>query len=320
MKPPFKITSKIVNLCAGISRVIGQCEGLKAFPPTPQLRRHNRIKTIHASLAIEGNSLSESQVTDIIDNKKVLGPVQDILEVKNAVKVYDLIKQYDVSSLKSLLSAHKTLMKHISTDAGKLRAGNVVVMKGRKIIHMSPKYTQVPRLISNLLEFLKKEKDVHPFIKSSVAHYELEFIHPFSDGNGRMGRLWQSAILINDYPVFEFIPVESLIKIKQKAYYKALSISDKKGESTAFIEFMLTAIKEAIEEFIKDIRPVPQTCKTRLISAAQHFGKVYFSRKKYMQFHKDISPATASRDLLFGVKSTVLQKAGSRALTRYKFF
>ncbi|MFH2084989.1 MAG: Fic family protein, partial [Candidatus Omnitrophota bacterium] len=143
--------------------------------------------------------------------------------------------------------------------------------------------------------------------------------HPFSDGNGRMGRLWQSAILINTYPVFEFIPLESLIKDKQKEYYEALSTSDQKGESTVFIEFMLMIIKDAIEEFVKEIRTAPQTCKTRLASAVQHFAKVFFSRKEYMQFHKDISSATASRDLLFGIKNKILKKSGCASLTRYKF-
>ncbi len=319
MKPPFKITPQIVNLCADISRAVGRCEGFKIFPPAPQLRRHNRIKTIHASLSIEGNTLSESQVTDILDNKRVIGPEKDILEVKNAVKVYGMIKQYNVGSLKSLLTAHKILMKGIAEDAGKLRSGNVGVMKGGKIIHMAPKYTRVPKLMGDLFDFLKKEKTIHTFIKSCAVHYELEFIHPFSDGNGRMGRLWQSAILISDYPVFEFMPTESLIKKNKQAYYRALAASDKNGDSTVFIEFMLAIIKEAMAEFIKDIRVVTQTLETRLLSAAGHFGKAIFSRKEYMQFHKDIASATASRDLLAGIKNKMLQKSGRLALTRYKF-
>ncbi len=319
MKPPYTITSKILKLCTDISRIVGQCEGLKISPPRPQLRKQNRIKTIQSSLAIEGNRLSESQVTDLIDNKSIIGPTKDILEVKNAIKAYASIKTYDIYNLQSLLSAHKIIMQGLIKDAGKLRSSNVGVIKGEKIMHMAPKYTMVPKLVNNLFDFLKKEKDTHTFIKSSVFHYELEFIHPFSDGNGRIGRLWQSAILLNAYPIFEFVPIESLIKRKQKDYYHALEASDKKGASTFFIEFMLAIIREAMEEFIKDIRPSPQTHKTRLASAQQHFSKTFFSRKEYIQFHKNISSATASRDLSFGIKNKILQKSGQKALTRYKF-
>lgn len=319
MKPPFNITPKILKLCTDISRIIGQCEGLKLSPLRPQLRRQNRIKTIQSSLAIEGNRLSESQVTDLLDNKRVIGPGKDILEVKNAIKAYDSIKTYDIYNLKSLLSSHKTLMQGLIKNAGKLRLSNVGVMKGNKIMHMAPEYTMVPKLVNDLFDFLKKEKDIHVFIKSSVFHYELEFIHPFPDGNGRVGRLWQSAILLNAYSIFEFVPIESLIKRKQEAYYHALKVSDKKGASTFFIKFMLTIIQEAMEEFVKDTRPLPQTYKTRLTSAQQHFSKTFFSRKEYMQFHKNISSATASRDLLFGTKGKILQKSGQKALTLYKF-
>jgi Fic family protein len=319
MKPPFNITSQIVNLCTDISRIVGQCEGLTLSPLAPQLRRHNRIRTIQSSLAIEGNILSESQVTDILENKRVIGPAKDILEVKNAVKAYDLMKTYDIYSLKSFLSAHKILMQGLIEDAGKIRSRNVGVVKGKEVVHMAPKYTMVPKLLDSLFYFLKQEKETHSFIKSSIFHYELEFIHPFSDGNGRIGRLWQSAILLNAYPIFEFVPVESMVKIKQKEYYRALALSDKKGNSTPFIEFMLKTILQCLEEFIKDIRLSPQNSQTRLSFAQEHFSKSFFSRKDYMLLHKTISSATASRDLSFGVKNKLLKKSGQKALTMYQF-
>ncbi len=319
MKIPFSISTKIINLCTDISFIVGQCEGLKVSPPSPELRRQNRIRTIQSSLAIEGNRLSESQVTDIFDNKRVIGPAKDILEVKNAIKAYALIRSYDIYSLKSMLKAHSTLMQDLIKETGTLRSSNVGVFKGDNVVHMAPKYLMVPELMDNLFHFLRKERDLHAFIKSSIFHYELEFIHPFSDGNGRIGRLWQSAILLNTYPVFEYIPVESMIKKKQKEYYRALQLSDRKGNSTAFIEFMLITIKDAMEDFIKNARPGPQNSKTRLSLAKQNFGKQFFSRKDYIQFHKIISSATASRDLLFGAKNKILQKSGHKALTRYRF-
>ena len=319
MKIPINITSKLVNLCADISRIVGQCDGLKVSPPSPDLRRHNRIRTIQSSLSIEGNTLSLSQVTDIFNNKRVIGPAKDILEVKNAIKAYSSIRSYNIYSSKSMLKAHKILMQGLTKDAGTLRSSNVGILKGNNVVHMAPTCIMVPKLIGNLFNFLKTEKGLHVFIKSSIFHYELEFIHPFSDGNGRIGRLWQSAILLNTYPIFEYVPVESMIKRKQKKYYRALQLSDKKGNSSPFIEFMLITIKEAMEDFIKDARPEPQNSETRLSLAKQNFTRQFFSRKDYILFHKTISSATASRDLLSGVKNRILQKSGHKALTRYRF-
>ncbi len=319
MKPPFKIIPKIVNLCSEISRLIGQCEGLKLSVPSPQLRRHNRIKTIHSSLSIEGNTLSESQITDIVDHKRVVGPKKDIQEVKNAIRAYQQIRKYNIYDLKSLLFSHKLLMQGLSKDAGKLRSTNVGIMKGKKVVHMAPKHNLVSELIHRLFLFLKSKDDVHPLIKSSVFHYELEFIHPFTDGNGRVGRLWQSAILLNDHSVFEFVPIESVIKKRQIKYYQALEKSDRKGDSTTFIVFMLDAIREAMEGFISESIPQTQTSKIRLTLARSHFKKRIFSRMDYIKLHKTISTATASRDLLRGVKTKILKKAGKKALTKYQF-
>ncbi len=317
--PPFQITVKMLNLCSETTRLLGQFEGLKVPIAQPQLRRQNRIKTIYSSLAIEGNRLTQEQVTDILNNKKVIGPQKDILEVKNAIKAYDLITTYKVDDLNSLLKAHLTMLQKLADDAGCLRGKNVGIFKGQEVMHMAPKYQMVPKLMADLFSFLKRKDDLHPLIKSSVFHYEFEFIHPFSDGNGRIGRLWQTAILSKFHPLFEYIPVESIIKEKQKQYYKVLGQADKKGDSTDFVEFMLQVIHQAVKELLFNIKPESQTAETRLTLAKEYFKNKDFSRKDYLLFHKNVSSATASRDLLLGVKNKILKKQGSKALTRYSF-
>ncbi|MEA3493639.1 MAG: Fic family protein [Candidatus Margulisiibacteriota bacterium] len=319
MYPPFKITAGSLNLCAEINRLLGRFEGLKGPIPQPQLRKKNRIKTIFSSLAIEGNQLTEQQVTDLVNHKRVIGPQKDILEVKNAIMAYDLIHSYKVNRLDSLLKAHQTLLNSLAEDAGFLRSRNVGIFQGTKVAHMAPKHQLVPKLMGKLFNFLKRKDNLNPLIKSSVFHYELEFIHPFSDGNGRMGRLWQTVILRKYHPLFEYIPVESIIREKQKEYYRSLAEADKAGNSTRFIEFMLKVILQAVSKLLVNIRPQVQTAKTRLRSVRDHFQKKLFSRKDYLAFHKDISTATASRDLLFGIKHKIINKSGARALTQYRF-
>src|SRR3989338_3890963 len=215
MKPPFTITSAILNLCSEITLLLGKYEGLSLPVPQPELRRHARAAGIQSSLAIEGNTLTVEQVTDVIDHKRVSGPAKDIREVKNAVAAYDKIAEYDPDDLGSLLQAHKVLMDGLVKDAGKLRKTNVGVRAGARIVHLAPSYARVPELMDGLFTFLKNEQDLHPLIRSSVFHYELEFIHPFSDGNGRIGRLWQSVILYNYRKIFEYIPVETVIRRRQ---------------------------------------------------------------------------------------------------------
>ncbi len=319
MKPPFQITSAILNLCAEITLLLGKIEGLQQPIPQPELRKHNRIRTIQSSLAIEGNTLTIEQVTDIINNKKVLGPAKDILEVKNTIKAYEKLTQYDAMSLKSLLEAHNILMTDLLTQAGKLRTKNVGVKAGEKIVHMAPPHDQVPTLVNELFLFLREEKDLHPLIKSSVFHYEFECIHPFMDGNGRLGRLWQSVILYNYRGIFEYIPIESVVRQRQAQYYQALQKSDQNGEATEFINFMLEAIYDAVIEFIKEFRPVVPSAATRLQSAKDRFKKTVFSRSDYLQANVGISNPTASRDLAEGVKTKLLKKTGDKALTKYQF-
>lgn len=247
--PPFTITSKIIDLISKISEKIGEINSLESSTQHVNLRKENRIKTIHSSLAIENNSLSIEQITAIIEGKRVFGAPNEIQEVKNAVQVYELLLTLDSRNEKDLLRAHGIMMKGLVTRNGKYRKDGVGIFDGKEVVHVAPPAERVPILMSDLFYWLKNA-DAHPLIKSCVFHYEFEYIHPFQDGNGRIGRLWQSAILKDWRKVFAWIPVESLIKENQADYYKVLNVSDSNADSTAFIEFMLDLILNTIEEII----------------------------------------------------------------------
>lgn len=319
MRPPFQLTPKILTLVSEISLLLGRYEGIHAPAPQPKLRRQNRIKTIQSSLAIEGNTLDLSQVTAIFENKRVLGPQKDILEVRNAIELYERLHEFNPNSLKDLLKAHSILMKGLAEDAGRLRAGAVGILKGSKVSHIAPPAKQLPKLVDDLIAYIKKEKDLSPLVIASVFHYELEFIHPFSDGNGRMGRFWQTLILSKFNPIFAYIPIESIIKQRQQAYYEVLEQSDKKGDSTSFIEFSLETIRDALKDFLDDLKPEPATPEVRLNIAKNEFKQREFSRKDYLKLLKTVSTATASRDLILGVKLNILEKFGTKAVARYRF-
>lgn len=216
-----------------------------ARPLSPQLRKENRIRTIHASLAIENNTLSLEQVTDIIDGKPVIGPPRDIQEVRGAVAAYEKLEAWTPHSLKDLLAAHALLMHDLVENPGKLRTGGVGVFQGNKVIHMAPPANLVHGHLENLLQWLKTT-DEHPLITSCVFHYEFEFIHPFDDGNGRMGRLWQTLILSKWKPVLAYMPVETIVRNRQSEYYASLGQADAQGEATKFIEFMLQALHDTL--------------------------------------------------------------------------
>jgi len=250
--PPFKITSNILNLVSQISELIGKLEVLSPSAMTPKLRKENKIKTITGTLAIEGNTLGIEKVTAILDGKRVMGSMREIAEVNGAIKVYDALDSFDYKNLDDLLLAHKMLMEEILTNAGSFRSSNVGVGGTDGVVHVAPPHSHVAQLMQDLFSWLSSS-DTHPLIKSSVFHYEFEFIHPFIDGNGRIGRLWQSLILYNYKSIFSAIPIESVVKESQQAYYNALEKSGDMGESTPFIEFMLEAILEA--------------CKTELINS-----------------------------------------------------
>lgn len=249
-KPPYEITTSILNKVAAIMRMIGKFSSMNNLNSQPLLRRKNQIKSIYSSLAIENNQLTESQVKDLINGKLVIGPPKDVLEVQNAIKVYEHLQDINPYSQKDLLKYHKILMTSLIFDAGSYRKGQVSVFDDEKVIFMAPSADRVPALMNNLYDYLN-HYDENILIKSCVFHYEFEFIHPFSDGNGRMGRLFQTCLLAKQEELFYYLPVESIIKKNQQSYYEAISRSNQEGASTLFIEFMLDAIIETMHETLK---------------------------------------------------------------------
>jgi len=319
MEPPFTITKKINLYISEISRYLGKYEAIFEPLPNVQLRKKNRIKTIKSTLAIEGNTLTEEQITAILSGKKVLGKPKEILEVKNSVSLYENLNKFKPYSIRSFKSAHKILMQDLIKNAGLFRTTNVGIWQGSKVKHVAPKAIMVPELVEKLFIWAKKTQDLSPLIKSCVVHYELEFIHPFEDGNGRMGRFWQTVILSEFEEIFRYLPIESLIEKNQKEYYNVLEICDKNGESTQFVEFILRVILESLSEFLAPIKTVKIDQDKRLTKASEYFGKKEFSKKEYLEFLKSISSATASRDLYDGVSKKYLCAIGQKNQTKYKF-
>jgi Fic family protein len=315
MKPPYKITGKILKLVALISEKIGEVNSAHLNKPPTELRKKNRIKTIHSSLEIEGNTLTIEQITAIVENRRVIGPKKDILEVKNAIAVYDYLDSLNPFDFESFCEAHGILMKGLIKSAGILRSKPVGIVKGSEVAHIAPPVEMLKPLMNDLFDYLKNDDDL-VLIKSCVFHYEMEFIHPFIDGNGRMGRLWQTFILKDSYPVFEYLPIESLIKERQEQYYESLGKSDNTGESTVFIEFMLEIILESLEELL-NIQNVSLTNINRLNLFKSIIKKDYFSRKEYLKNFRKISSATASRDLKFAVENGLIEKIGDKNTARY---
>lgn len=314
MKPPYEITPKILKLISSISEKIGEVNANYLSKQSPQLRKQNRIKTIQSSLQIEGNTLTEDQITALIDNKRIIGPEKDVFEVLNAIKVYNKLNKYKIHSEKDFLNAHASLMNGLIKNAGKYRNQSVGIVKGNDIEHVAPPFQNVPYLMKDLFEYLKDDQEL-TLIKSCVFHYEMEFIHPFIDGNGRMGRLWQTVILINDYQIFEFLPFETLISATQDEYYKSLSMSDKSGKSTPFIEYMLGVIEKSLSQLLNYNNRILKD-----IDRLEYFlnqGYKEFSRKDYMNVFKDIASATASRDLKKGIELNLFKSSGQLNKTKY---
>ena len=289
--PPFVFTSKIVNLIADISEKIGIFTAVSENPLHVELRRKNRIQTIHSSLAIENNSLSIEQITAIIEGKRVWGAPNEIQEVKNAVQAYELLLDLDPYNEHDLLRAHRLMMADLVDGNGKYRTDGVGIFNGEGLVHIAPPADRVPFLMSDLFAWLK-ESDVHPLIKSCVFHYEFEFIHPFQDGNGRMGRLWQTVILKEWKGVFAWLPVETMIKENQSDYYETLKVSDKNADSTAFIEFMLDIILKEIEKNIAKQDKV--TVKVPANVTLKVPAKVTVNQEKIIQAIKDNPYVTQS--------------------------
>ena len=317
VKPPYKITGKILKLVAAISEKIGEVNSAHISKPPTELRKKNRIKTIHSSLEIEGNTLTIEQITAIVENKNVVGPKRDILEVKNAIAVYDYLDKLNPFSFNSFCEAHGILMNGLVESAGKLRGKPVGIIKGSDVAHIAPKSDMLKPLMNDLFDYLQNDEDL-VLIKSCVFHYEMEFIHPFIDGNGRMGRLWQTLILKEVYPVFEYLSIEALIKERQDKYYETLGQSDNAGESTVFIEFMLEIILESLEDLL-NIQNVSLSNIDRINLFKSVVKDEYFSRKEYLKNFRELSSATASRDLSSAAEKGLVEKLGDKNTTRYKF-
>jgi Fic family protein len=315
MNPPYEITSRILQLVVSVSHKLGQINAKYLDKPSTNLRKTNRIKTIHSSLGIEGNTLTEEQITALLEKKRVVGPKKDVLEVLNAIQVYDKIHSFDPFSTLSFLEAHQLLMNNLVEDNGRFRKKGVGIMAGDNIAHVAPPSENVPHLMNDLFHYLKNSQD-SVLIKSCVFHYEMEFIHPFVDGNGRMGRLWQTLILMQEYPVFEFIPFENIIQQTQSAYYQALAESDRSGNSTSFIAYMLTVIDEALGDMLDNRNP-GMLAEDRLAYFSDR-TKLPFTRKDYMHVFKEVSTATASRDLKQGVDLGLFHKEGDKKKTIYR--
>lgn len=280
-KPPFTISEKILNLVADIMELVTKITLSEVEGINPKIRRDNRIKTIQASLAIENNSLSLDQVTAIINGKRILGPGQDIKEVKNAYEAYELLLDFDPYSPSSLLQAHKILMSDLTKEAGIFRSGGVGVFAGEQLVHMAPLAHLVPEQVKALLDWAENS-EVHPLIKSSVFHYEFEYIHPFSDGNGRMGRMWQTLILYKWKKIFGWLPVETLIKERQEKYYEVLGECDKAADSGLFIEFTLEAIYDILAD-ISNTEQVTEQVTKQVLKLLDAIGQDTLSGKEIME-------------------------------------
>ena len=271
-KPSYKITPKIIDLVSKISEAVG------SFYTQEELRLHriNRIKTIQGSLAIEGNTLTLDQITAILDGKPTIAPINEVQEIRNAIKAYELLETLNPNSLDDLLKANLTMDAGLIDDAGHFRSGGVGVASGEEIIHYAPPAERVPQLMKDLFEWLNSTAE-HPLIKSCIFHYEFEFIHPFSDGNGRTGRLWQTLILANWRPVFKNLPIENIVYKYRKEYYKAIAVSGGEDGCTPFIEFILGVIDETLalesstphstrDKIIEQLRNNPKITRNELAS------------------------------------------------------
>ena len=249
-KPPFEITNQIIDYVVEIAELVGRLTAASPLSTSPTLRRTNRIRTIHGSLAIEQNSLSLEQVTAILNGKHVLAPPKDIAEVKNAYEIYERLDELDPYSVDDLLTAHGIMTRGLVDESGVFRTRPVGVVDSEgHVLHFGTLPQYVPDLVMELLDWVKTS-EVHMLIRSCVFHYELELIHPFADGNGRVGRLWHTLLLSKWNPAFAWLPVESIIHDRQQEYYAAINASNDAGESTVFIEFMLSAIKASLMDVI----------------------------------------------------------------------
>ncbi len=316
--PPFRLTREVLAALVAVERLIGRLEGLSVPRPEPRLRRKNRVRTVRGSVSIEGNTLSVDQVTALLDGKRVVGPPREVQEVKNAIDAYELAPRLRIGSRVDLLEAHALMMRGLVPDAGRFRSGSVGIVHGERVVHLAPPAGRVPELMDHLLKWLRTSSDPE-VVKAIVTHYELVFIHPFSDGNGRIARLWQHAALLRVSSAFAYAPVESVIRERQARYYAAIRRSNLAGYSTAFLAFSLGALRQALEELLEDFRPEPVSPERRLVVARANLGRGWFTRADYLRLWKTITPITASRDLQRGTLAGALQRRGERRLAEYRF-
>lgn len=321
-KPPFEITNQIIDYVAEIAELVGRLTSTNQLSANPTLRRSNRIRTIHGSLAIEQNTLSLEQVTAVLNGKHVLAPPKDIAEVKNAYEVYERLNELNPYSVEDLLTAHRIMTRGLVDEAGMFRTRPVGIVDNEgHILHFGTLPQYVPDLVMELLDWVEKS-DVNILIRSCVFHYELELIHPFADGNGRIGRLWHTLLLSKWNPVFAWLPVESIIHDRQQEYYKAINASNEAGESTVFIEFMLSAIKASL---IEAIRTSDEMSDEKTDKATLRWNKI----EAYLKSHDyimnadvrklcGVSAATANRILAALVAKNQLEKYRMRGHWVYK--
>ena len=298
-KPPFEITPSILDMVAEIAELVGQVNAVVGLNANPMLRRTNRIRTIYSSLAIEQNTLSLEQVTAVLNGKRIIAPPKDIAEVKNAYEIYEMMDSLDPYSVDDLLNAHAVITKGLTEESGCFRSGPVgVVDKQGNILHFGTLPDYAPGLTMELLDWIK-DSNLHMLIKSCVFHYELEVIHPFADGNGRIGRLWHTLLLTQWKPMFAWLPVESIIHDRQDEYYAAINQSNYEGESTAFIEFMLASIKEALIEavYTSGAASKMSTDELRWYKIERFLQKNEVITNADVRQMFQVSPATANRIL-----------------------
>ena len=299
--PPFEITNTVVTLVADIGELTGRFTANHSLSMSPTLRRSNRIRTIHASLAIEQNSLSIEQITAILSGKRVIAPPKDIAEVKNAYEIYEHMDSLNPYDMDDLLVAHGIMMRGLDDEAGAFRSKPVgVVNQEGQILHFGTLPSQVPNLMFGLLAWIR-DSDLHMLIRSCVFHYEFEVIHPFADGNGRMGRLWHTLLLSKWNPIFAWLPVESIIHDRQQEYYDAINASNNAADGTTFIEFMLTAIKASLIEAIDtsdEMSDAPESKNASRTKAIERFLKQHiYIMNADVRALCGVSAATANRIL-----------------------
>lgn len=317
-KPPFEITNEIIDRVAEIAELVGRLNVNPHLTANPTLRRSNRIRTIHGSLAIEQNTLSLEQVTAVLNGKHVLAPPKDIAEVKNAYEIYDQLEDLDPYSIDDLLDAHAIMTRGLVEESGMFRTRPVGVVDSEgHVLHFGTLPQYVPDLVMELLEWVKNSS-IHMLIRSCVFHYEFELIHPFADGNGRVGRLWHTLLLSKWTPAFAWLPVESIIHDRQQEYYDAINVSNDMGESTVFIEFMLSAIKAALVE-ADSLSDRAQNKNTSRWNKIQEYLKTHnYIMNADVRDLFGVSAATANRILAKLVDEGKLKKCFINAHWAYK--